>query len=161
MPTCYSAGLWWHINGACHQRKVTSGMSNQVVGKSLKKKKKWTGNSINEIRANVLTEHLPLSTARSQADWIWDPRSSQKWGHCFTLSPCTAVSRGSASPAHPFHLPRCSCLLGFLREKPTLTRLRRHLTWFWEWPYLGCLPALISSAALGKISHPNLCSLIS
>lgn len=49
------------INGACHQRKVTSGMSNQVVGKSLKKKKKkWTGNSINEIRANVLRQNTFL-----------------------------------------------------------------------------------------------------
>lgn len=46
------------INGAFHQRKVTSGMSNQVVGKSFKKKKKKrTGNSINVIRANVLRQN--------------------------------------------------------------------------------------------------------
>lgn len=79
------------INGAFHQREVTSGMSNQVVGKSFKKKKR-TGNSINVIRTNILRQNT-FPTARSQADWIWDPRSSQKWGHCFILSPCPTVSR--------------------------------------------------------------------
>lgn len=47
------------INGAFHERKEMSGVSNQVVGKSLKKKK-WTGNSINEIRANVLRQNTFL-----------------------------------------------------------------------------------------------------
>ena len=47
------------INGAFHQTKETSGVSNQVVGKNLKKKK-WTGNSINEIRANVLRQNTFL-----------------------------------------------------------------------------------------------------
>lgn len=46
------------INGAFHQRKETSRVSNQVVGKRFKKK--WTGNSINEIRANVLRQNTFL-----------------------------------------------------------------------------------------------------
>lgn len=92
--------------------------------KALKKKKR-TGNSINVIRANVLRQNT--------FPWAQPGRKQIGSGIPEALrNGATALSfllarpyLGSASPAHPFPLPRCSCLLGFLREKAMLTRLCR------------------------------------